>query len=282
MSVNFIGKITKAVGSTLDSSKCAKINFAKSKDIVSLSPEAKKMQEALKEAYEYCLESVSRQKPKERCVAIDELGNILYKSEGEEKTCKVLPEFLVPNTTLIHSHPGEKLVPLSPADIVSFLTTPEIKKVVAVSKDGGVCYMKKPEGFMQSFFNDESSTREKVEDKFERDWLKFFNIKPKMDEEYISFYEKELMSKFGISSVDELYEKIIGCTKPQNPEDRFGVLNYACLRNGIPVNKPVRHAFLQILPKASDISDTDEGIKLQREFNEAIAQRFDLEYQYNG
>ena len=188
----------------------------------------------------------------------------------------------MPNTTLIHSHPGEKLIPLSPADIISFLTTPEIKKVVAISKDGGVCYMKKPQGFMQCFFNDSNSISEKIQDKFEKDWLKFFNINPQLDEDYINFYEKQLMTKTGIDDIDSLYKEIIGCTRPQNLEDRFGVLNYACMRYGIHVNKPNRHAFLQILPKVSEISHTDEGIRVQREFNEAIAKRFDLEYQYNG
>ncbi len=283
MSINFIGRVSKAIASTMDCAKCAKINLPEGKDVVSISDSAKKMQEALKEAYEYCIESVSKENPKERCVAIDELGNILYKSEGQEKSCSMVAQLLQPNSTIIHSHPGEKLIPLSTADIISFITTPEAKKIVAVSQDGGTCYMKKPEGFAQYFFNDREMIRKAVEGKFESDWLSHFNINPKVDENYVRFYEEKLMQKAGVSSIDELYEKIIGCTKPKNIEDRVGMLKYACEnRYFFPMFEPTRHNFMQLLPEIGKISDTDEGIKIQKAFNESIAQRFGLEYQYNA
>ncbi len=238
-----------------------------------------KMRESLAFAKEYCMESVRCDSPKERSVAIDSIGNILYKNDGEERSCKVEFDKLVPNTTIIHSHPGEKFKPLSPGDVITFLSTPEIKTMIAIGKNGDMCSMTKPDHYYFGSM-DRSIIRNKIDEIFMKNWLDVSGISYELDDNYVSYYENKLKEKIGISSEDKnaLYQNLFSMDRPQDPKDAIKMIEFQCMYSGITVLKPYMHAFL-LNDRVPD--DSDLGIEIQKKFNEKIADIYGLELNFS-
>ena len=236
---------------------------------------------ALEEAKNWCMESAQKEKPYERCAAVDKQGNILFKVEGEYSRVKPDLYNLPKETVVIHSHPGENLIPFSIEDIIGFVPNHEIIQSIVVDKTGKICTMTKPEGFMQMFMNHDQ-IKAWVNETFMQDWLKYAGIEPKLDDEYVGFCENLLLKMSDdIDTIDQLYQTLEGNSKKENLDEIYEQLQRMFHRRNTKAITPLEYCYSKSLKTHGHLGLTPEGIEFQKAFNEKVANKYDYVFEYD-
>lgn len=253
-----------------------KLPEAKPDEFIKSTPDKSSYDKGFEYAKQKCAQTLQGGSAYEYSVAIDEDGNVLYETKGEEKHCNLCHGKLKPNMTVVHGHPGEKLKPLSPQDVITFLKTPEIKKMTAVDKNENSCSLEKPEGFL--LFNN-SSLDARVNEIFMKNWLDVLGISYEIDEDYMDSYENKLKEHFGISDKKELFGFLYGSSsRPEDSDTALGTLRFQCCINGITMNEPYVDKFLS--PDADVKDDSDLEIQILDSFLNKICEEYNVILKY--
>lgn len=225
-------------------------------------------------SYEYaksvCSEKLRENCPFEYSVAISKDGEILYEHSGEARNCAVLYDKLKPETTIVHGHPGETLKPLSPNDIIVFLSNPNLKKVVAVDKNGNTCSMTKPDGFMN--FKDPSQIHDEVDELFMKNWLEYLGVPWGIDDEFISICEAKLAKKLGTDDEQTIKRKLYNGFVPKNPQEAYDILRYKSSELGTSLFEPHMEKYIKY------ISTVKSGSEQENEILKKFLEKFSLRY----
>ena len=237
-------------------------------------------EQEVKNAIEYCVESVQNGSKIENSYAITRDGKFLYKNTGKDCKCSVEYEKLEPHTIIYHSHPTDYLSPLSAGDIWQLVQHEDIDKVVAVDRQGGTSSLEKGPEFRQGFIK--KSTEDEIYEMMEKTWCDGLGIKAEYDEDFLKGVEDQLKEKYNIQSEEYFINRFYNGQRPKRIAKAFkdhlkSELEFA----GIPVETPARKAFIANLDKIGAIQHTPQGIEIQKEFNERIAERFGLIFEYN-
>ena len=237
-------------------------------------------EQEVKNAIEYCVESVQNGSKIENSYAITRDGKFLYKNTGKDCKCSVEYEKLEPHTIIYHSHPTDYLSPLSDGDIWQLLQHEDIDKVVAVDRKGRTCSLEKGPDFKQCLIKDK--TGEEVKEMMEQIWCDSLGIEAKYDEAFLKDVEEELKKAYNIESDEEFVRRFYKGQRPQRikkvfKDDLVSALEF----KRIPVETPARKAFLANIDKIGAIQHTPQGIEIQKKFNEQIAECFNLIFEYN-
>lgn len=231
--------------------------------------------------YEYakntCIERLKENHPYEYSVAIDKDGKVLYENPGEEMHCNLIYEKLVPETTIIHGHPGEQLRPLSPTDITTLLTTPEIKTIVAVSKDGKTCSMSKPKEFARNL--DRYKIDDEINELFIKNWLDSIGVSYELDEEYIKELEDKIKTQTGIVDDTAFINTFYGGYKPKELKSAFEILKFQSMMRGIRLYEPYIERYLKNAGNSN--IDTKQENEILNSFLEKVAKKYGTELQYD-
>ena len=239
-----------------------------------------KLKQAEQDAIEYCKESLKTGNQYEQSYVITRDGDFVYKNVGEEMSCRLEPQLLQPHSVVYHSHPhhSDDLVPLSPNDVWNLLSQEDLDKVVAVNKNGQTCSLEKKSDFMQMFIKDD--TRDEVFEMFEKTWCDALGVHAEYDDAFIKGLEEQLKEKRGIPS--EIFDQAIyGGKKPKKNKDIYKHLKAYLMMSGLDYSTPSRRGYKSCQDTVGKIQHEPEGIAIQKMFNERVAERFGLIFEYN-
>jgi len=234
-----------------------------------------KYKKALEYAKNACIEKLEEDCPYEYSVAISKNGGILYENPGEESHCNILYDKLEPETTIVHGHPSNKF-PLSPQDIITFLSTPNIKTIASVCKNGKSCSMTKPENFRN--FDSQKEAYDKINEIFIKNWLDCTGVSYELDDEMLNGYEARIKEHFSLKDEDFQFEFYYG-NKPKDPKEAFELLKMKSTMMGYMINEPYIEQFLAHSGEVKDNSETE--IEILKKFLNKVSEKYGTKLEYN-
>lgn len=239
-----------------------------------------KFKQAVQDAIEFCTSSLKSGKQFEQGYVITRDGDFVCKEIGEELSCRIHPSKLKPHSIVYHSHPhyADDLVPLSAPDVWNLLCNEDVDKVVAVNKHGKTCSLEKKPDFRQMFIKDD--TRDEIFEMFEQAWCDGLGIKAEYDDEFIKGLEDAIKQKTGYP--DHIFEQVFyNGNKPKRNKAAYKALRASLKYHGLDDSTPARRGFMACGDTIQQIQNEPQGIAIQKMFNERIAERFGLIYEYN-
>lgn len=290
MNINSIGNVVKIIAKAGDAPTFTKLPdmpndvFVKSAD--SIKKAVSSADEALKKAFEFCQESVKREKPVESQMVFDSMGKVLYTNEGDISHCKIEYEKITPGSVAIHSHPDSCIFSIE--DVMSLITKPNIKKIGSIDPQGRTCLMEKPEDFITP---DRDTTRylyRAFNTKLKQSWEDAIGTIENPKAFCIEENEKRLMKAYNCNSLEALYNKL-GFEKPQDIEENFSRINSAFYKDEIwnlgdsrpkPLGEYNTESAVQAF-RIENVKTTPEGIEVGNEIMKSIAKTLGLKYEYN-
>ena len=287
MNVNFISSISNVMNQG-----AKKVSFSKLPDIpydsfvkVSQSTSSSsKVDEAYKNALDFCRQSVMSKNPVESQMVFDCDGNVLYQNIGDEKSCNIEDDKLVYGSTAVHSHP--KSCTLSDVDAIALIKRPKLSKVASIDASGRSCSLKKPDDYNRYYSSDElKGLYFRLNNIVTNIWNESLpNIEnPKavcMQEN-----ERMLMDAFGFDDVDAMY-KSFDAVRTGNPDIDMENIRWrfwmpeATEKNIQPIElSNAEWNAKKILIEQMD--GTPEAIEIGKKVNKAFAEVLGLEYSYS-
>ena len=241
---------------------------------------ASTLEKEIKNAIDYCIESTKNGSNVENSYAITRDGKFLYKNTGKDCKCHIEHEKLEPHSIIYHSHPTDYLSPLSAGDIWQLVQHEDIDKVVAVDRQGRTSSLEKGPNFKQLLIKE--STEDEIYEMMEQTWCDSLGIEAKYDEKFLKDVECKLKEAYEVESDEEFIKMFYKGKRPQRIKKAFKDHLVSALEyKRIPVETPARKAFLANIDKIGEIQHTPKGIETQKQFNQEIAERFGLIFEYN-